>query len=131
MSTSGHNPYEPYSTPANPYAPVQHVGPSGDPSASQITVYAILNFVFAGPALIMTIFIGGTLVYGIFYSGDPPDEMMAGVIGSVVIGLPGLLGLVVFPTAGIGLLRRSTLGYYAHFAGAIISAWVSCTRYLR
>lgn len=125
MSTSGHNPYDPYSSPANSYAPVQHMGPAGDPSASQITMYAILNFVFAGPALIMTVLLGGTLVYGIFYSGDPPEEIMAGVSGSVVIGLPGLLGLVVFPTAGIGLLKRSTIGYYAHFVGAIIMAF-SC-----
>lgn len=119
------NPYadNPYSTPA-----VQDAWTKEQPVAIEsgmITVYAALNLVWAGICLIWVGMIGAVLVFGIFFSGDPADEMAAGVLGSLILGAPGLLGLVVFLLAGIGLLRRTNWGYYAHITGAVLAVF-SC-----
>jgi hypothetical protein len=90
---------------------------------SAIPVFVGLNFVLAGLWGIWLLVIGGVLVYGIFYSGDKGQELFAGVAGSLVLALPGLVGFIVHLVAAIGLVRRSAVGYYFHLVGAILAVF--------
>ena len=65
------------------------------------------------------------LIYGIWFSGDPRDEIAAGVAGSLMILLPLFVGCVVFLIAGIGLVKRQVWGYYLHIAASVLAAF-SC-----
>jgi hypothetical protein len=87
-----------------------------------ITVFAALNFVLAGLCAVWLLCVAGMLVYGIGFSGDEGQELAAGVVGCLVIGLPGLLGLAVYAVAGWGLMRRQAWGFYFHFVGAVLAA---------
>jgi hypothetical protein len=113
----------PYSAPDA--ATIHSAGVDGTRVASNatlITVYAVLNFVWAIGCLIWTGLVVALMVYGIFYSGDPVNEIVVGVAGAFVVGLPAFLGLFVFSIAGFGLFRRSRWGYYAHIVGAALMA---------
>jgi hypothetical protein len=99
---------------------VQHSDSRADSQA--ITVFAVLNFALAGLSALWLLFWIGILVYGIGFSGDEGKELAAGVIGTAVLGLPGLAGLFVYVLAGFGLLRRAAWGYYLHFIGAALAA---------
>lgn len=87
-----------------------------------ITVFTVINFVFAGFAVLSLVLIGLVLIYGIFFSGDEGEELMAGVFGSVFIAFFLAVGTGVYLTAGIGLAKRKRWGYYVHIAGAILAA---------
>ena len=85
---------------------------------SQVRTFAILNFVMAGFCLLIVGGLATILFYGIYHSGDPPEEIFAGVLGTTVLGLPALLGLAVHTAAGIGLSRRKPWAWGVHIAGA-------------
>ena len=92
-------------------------------TAPTIAVFAILNFVLAGLCALWLVLIIAMLVYGIGFSGDQGEELAAGIIGSAVLAIPGLVGLAVYLVAGLGLLRHRGWGYYFHFAGAVLTAF--------
>ena len=118
------NPHEfnPYAAPAG-----THFQPPLPPPADSaaVTVFAAINLVLAFGALAWTGFIACAMVYGIYYSGDEGDELVAGVVGSMCLGLPGVIGLVLFPVASLGLFRRRPWGYFFHIVGAALAA-LSC-----
>lgn len=111
----------PYAAPPGGY----HQPPLPPADSITVTIFAVLNCVLALLALVWTGFIGLALIYGIFYSGDQGAELAAGVLGSLFIGSPGAIGLIVYTVAGIGLLKRRSWGYYCHLAGAALAA-LSC-----
>lgn len=97
-----------------------------DPAASdtsQIGLFAVLNFLLAGIALLGCALVCLLLLYGIFFSGDPIDEIIILTIVIFFLGLlPNGIAFVLFLLAGIGLLRRKVWGYYTHIAAAILAA---------
>lgn len=87
-----------------------------------MTVFAVLNFCFAAWMLLVAVLLGGALVYGIGFSGDPPEEKLGGgIVGGILI-LVFFLNTFVHVAAGIGLLRLRRWGYYAHLVGAVTEA---------
>jgi hypothetical protein len=50
---------------------------------------------------------------------------MGAVAWSIIFGLTGFLFAIVYCVAGLGLLRRWKIGYYAHLFGALFAAF-SC-----
>ena len=93
--------------------------------SSTIAVFVALNFVLGGLCLLWLLLFLCVLIYGVFYSGDKGEELFAGVMGSVILGFPGLIGVIVYMIAGLGLLKRWKLGYYLHLVGAVLAAF-SC-----
>ncbi len=98
----------------------------GKNQGSAITAFTVINFAFAGIALMGLAMILLALVYGVFFSGDEGEELMAGVFGSVFIGFFLLAGIVVYLGAGIGLAKRRRWGYYLHIAGAVMAVMYCC-----
>jgi hypothetical protein len=93
--------------------------------APAIAVFASLNFVLAGLCFLGFAAMIAVLVYGIVYSGDQGSDLVAGVIGCSFLASLGLIGFGVYLTAGIGLVRHRTWGYYFHCAGAVLAVF-SC-----
>ena len=91
--------------------------------APPIAVFAVLNFVLAGLCALWLLLMTGVLVYGIGFSGDRGEELAAGIVGSVALAVPGLVGLAVYLLAGFGLAQRKGWGYYCHCAGAVLTAF--------
>jgi hypothetical protein len=94
-------------------------------SGSAVTVFAVFNFVFAALCLLWLGVLALALAYGIFLSGDTGDELLSGVVGVVLFAVPGVLGLVIYPVAGLGLMYRKAWGYYFHLIGAVLAV-LSC-----
>lgn len=92
---------------------------------SNVSTFAVLDFLFSGLALVGILCICAVLVYGIFFSGDPRGEIAAGVFGCFVLLLPLSVGFIVFLIAGIGLLKRKTWGYYLHIVASVLAVF-SC-----
>lgn len=94
-------------------------------SRTSIQVFAVANFVLAALAGLCALFWIGILIFGVYFSGDTGEELVAGVIGTgfflVIAVIYGLLTLA----AGIGLLKRVRWGYYFHLVAAAITA-LSC-----
>jgi hypothetical protein len=114
------NPHEfnPYAAPTGTYFQPSAPPPADSPA---VTVFAVINLVLAFSALLWAGIIGCVLVYGIFFSGDVGEELAAGVLGSLFVGSPGAIGLVVYSVASLGLFRRRPWGYYFHLAGAALA----------
>ena len=91
---------------------------------SSIPVFIAMNFTLAGIAVIWVAFWVCIMIFGMM-SGDPPDEVAAGVLGSIVLASPALLGAIVFAAAGYGMVKRRRWAYYVHIVGACI-AGLSC-----
>ena len=87
-----------------------------------MTVFALLNFLFAVWMLLAALLFVGALVYGIGFSGDPLEEKIGGGIVGAVLILVLLCFALVHLVAGIGLLRLSRWGYYAHLVGAVVES---------
>jgi hypothetical protein len=92
------------------------------PRSGIVSLFAVLNFCFAGLGLLGFLFIGGILVYGIFFSGDTGEELAAGVIGCLFIMAFFFVGTLLYLIAAIGLLRKAAWGYYCHLVGAAFLA---------
>ncbi len=90
-----------------------------------IVVFGALNFVFAGICFLWSALNISALIYGIFYSGDTEEKVKRGAIGLAILALPGLMGMIVYFVAGLGLLKRWKLGYYFHLVGAVFAGF-SC-----
>lgn len=99
--------------------------PTDSQNSSTIAIFVVLNFALAGLCLLWTVLLAIVLVYGIFFSGDQGGELAAGIAGSVLLALPGVMGSFVYLLAGIGLTRRRSWGYYFHCGGAVLAAF-SC-----
>jgi hypothetical protein len=95
------------------------------PRDSSIPVFVALNFTLAGLAVLWIVLLGCVLVFGIVMSGDPPDEIRDGVIGTIILAAPAVVGAPLYAFAGFGLLKRRTWGYYVHLVGACL-AGLSC-----
>jgi hypothetical protein len=90
---------------------------------ASIAVFAVLNFVLAGLALLWALLIGAVLIFGILLSGDQADDLAEGVLGCLVLGVPSLFAMVVYLLAGVGLVRRRAWGYHFHLGGAVLAAF--------
>jgi hypothetical protein len=62
------------------------------------------------------------MFFGVYFSGDTGQELAMGLLGLLLLGLPGLFGAIVYLPAGLGLLFRRAWGYYFHLAGAVLAA---------
>lgn len=87
-----------------------------------ITVFAVINFVLAGLCVLWLLIIAAMLVYGVGFSGDEGEELAAGILGSVLLAIPGLVGVPVYLAAGLGLQWHRSWGYYFHCTGALLAA---------
>lgn len=94
-------------------------------SQSHISIFTVLSFVFSGICFVGMLPVFGVMGYGLFYSGDPSEDIIAGIISCLIMILPLFIGFVVFLCAGIGLLKRKGWGFYFHIAGSILAAF-SC-----
>ncbi len=92
---------------------------------SHVPIFAALNFAFAALALAGILTVIAVLIFGIFLSGDPKDEIMDGVLGCIMLFVPLFLGFVIYLISGIGLIKRRTWGYYMHIVGAVLTIF-SC-----
>jgi len=90
-----------------------------------IAVFSALNFVLAGLCLVWILLFVVVLIYGVFYSGDKGKDLIAGVMGTIIIVSPGLIGIIIYLVGGLGLLKRWTFGYYVHLVGAVLAGF-SC-----
>lgn len=90
-----------------------------------ITAFAVLNLFFASSLGIGVLIAAAAMVYGVFFSGDPANEVFTGVLGGVVVLGVLFMLLAVYILAGIGLFKVRKWGYYFHLAGALLAAF-SC-----
>ena len=90
-----------------------------------VAVFAALNFVFGGLAACLAIFVALFVYEDVTTPGLSFTEREEAVIAGIMIGAPSFVSAVIFATAGVGLLRRSTWGYTTHLMGAGIAA-LSC-----
>ena len=94
-------------------------------AADEIRIYTTLNFVFSALSFLGLLPLGGILIYGIYYSGDPQEEVMMGILGTIFLAVPLLILGTVFLMAGIGLKNRKPWAWGMHVAGACLAAF-SC-----
>ena len=88
-------------------------------------MFIALNVTLAGLSVLWLAFWACVLVFGIMMSNDPPDEVMSGVIGSVILAAPALIGVFLYSFAGYGMVKRRRWAYYVHLVGACV-AGLSC-----
>ena len=91
----------------------------------QVTTFAVLNFVIAAICIVIALLFGAVMIYGVYYSGDPPEKVQQGLLGSLIFAIPSVVGGVIYLLAGIGLSRRVQWGYYLHIVGAVLAV-LSC-----
>lgn len=117
----------PYAAPAEPGELPPLVSPGYDDERAEqaIVIFAILNLVFATMAFMGVLFFGVIMLFGIYYSGDPAEEVRDGILGSIILSFPFVLGTLVYGLAAVGLYKRTAWGYFFHMAGAILTA-LSC-----
>lgn len=90
-----------------------------------VRVFGVVNVVLAAIHLAGLVLIVCVLIYGVLFSGDPPDEIAAGVLGSLfLLGIFGL-GFLAYAVAAVALLKRYRWGYYAHIVASVVAA-LSC-----
>jgi hypothetical protein len=94
-------------------------------SNTSVGVFAAVNFVFGSIFLFFILFMLLGLIYGVFFSGDPKEQIIEGVVGCIIIIVPSLAGLVIYGLAGYGLIKKTTWGYYLHVTGAVLAIF-SC-----
>jgi hypothetical protein len=92
---------------------------------TSIPVFIALNFTLAGLSIVWVALWACVLIFGIVMSGDPPDEVMAGVLGSIILAAPAVVGAVLYAIAGYGMVKRRRWAYYVHLVGACL-AGLSC-----
>jgi hypothetical protein len=92
---------------------------------TSIPVFITLNFTLAGLSVLWLAFWACVLVFGVLTSGDPPEEVRDGVIGSIFLAAPALIGVILYTLAGFGMIKRSRWAYYVHLVGACL-AGLSC-----
>jgi len=88
---------------------------------NSLILISMLNFVLGGLLCIpcaLWIFVA---IYGIFLSGDPLGEKVAGLLGCYCLILPSLLATTLFIASGIGVFKLKSWGYYTQIATAIVS----------
>ena len=106
--------------------PVGYYAPQQPPQRdTAVPVFIAINFALGGLCALWAVLLACVLVYGIFFSGDRGQELMAGVLGSVILLAPGLVGMFVYLPAAIGMIKRKRWAYYIHLVGACYAA-VSC-----
>lgn len=117
---------------SNPYKPSAQVSPfysEPRPQEGEVRgiarVYGVCNIALAVLSLLWTAMIVAVGMYGAFLSGDPPEEVMAGVLGCIVLVAPALIGSIIFTTAAYGLLRGRRWGFLLHIIGAVLAIF-SC-----
>jgi hypothetical protein len=88
-----------------------------------IALFSTLNFVLAGLCALWLVLMLAAVVYGIGFSGDQGKELATGILGSVILATPGLVGLPVYLFAGLGLLRHKAWGFCFHCTGAVLAAF--------
>lgn len=117
----------PYAAPAEPSDLPPVVAHDYDDERAELAIgtFAILNLVFAAMASLGVLFFGVIMMFGIYYSGDPEEEVRDGILGSIILSFPFVVGLFVYLTAAIGLYKRTAWGYFFHMASAILTA-LSC-----
>jgi hypothetical protein len=86
-----------------------------------VDVFGVINLVIAGIYVLGVILVIITVVYGVFLSGDTELEIEEGIMGGILVLTPLLIGVAVYLTAGIGLMKRRMWGYYVHIGGAILA----------
>ncbi len=85
-------------------------------------VFATLNFALAGLCLFWVLFWCLVMVVAAHDPALQGERRASTMLGGVILSLPGAFGLVVYLTAGIGLVRRAAWGYYAHLGAAWLAA---------
>ncbi len=78
---------------------------------SSVDTFAVINFSLAGLSSLFILLFIFVLVYGIFFSGDTEEEVLSGVIGSIILISPAAIAFIIYLIAGIGLHKRRTWGY--------------------
>lgn len=92
---------------------------------TSVTVFAICNFVLGGGCGLLLLLMVATAAFGFIGSGDPLEDIVAGVVGALFLGGIFALGATLYLVAAVGLLKRAKWGYYAHLAAAVATA-ASC-----
>ena len=92
---------------------------------TSVTVFGICNLVLGGVCLLLLLLMLATAAFGFSYSGDPPEDIVAGVIGTLFLGGLFAFGAALYLIAAVGLFKGAKWGYYAHLAAAAATA-LSC-----
>ena len=92
-----------------------------DKTPNSLILISVINFVLGSLSFFYFSFFTLLIIFGLFGSGDPPADKLAGVIGSQCLGFPGLLGSILFISSGIGVVRLKGWGYYIQMATAILA----------
>jgi hypothetical protein len=117
----------PDDAPINPYAP-----PVSDPRASEpfrsdpcgglIQTCVILNLVLATACAGVLLVLASALIYSRFFEEPRHLEFFFdGLIYTMILGLPFLVGLAIYAPAASGLLHRRSWSYRYHIGGAIFA----------
>jgi hypothetical protein len=89
--------------------------------STTVTVFAVLNFVMSIVALLG----GGLWMMGIASAALGDAEAQKALGGFFIFLLPNVIYFLLFLAAGIGLMKRTTWGYYVHLTTAILAGF-SC-----
>lgn len=87
---------------------------------SVVDIFATLDFVMSGLAFLGVLIITTVITYGIFYSGDKKETILATVGFLLIYGIIGAISFIGFLIAGIGLLQRKKWGYYLHIIASAL-----------
>ena len=88
-----------------------------------VKIFAIINMLLAGLGLLGLCALSLGWIYGIFFSGDPARVKILGSLSILVYSIPIGFGFALFLSAGIGLWKEKTWGYYLHIAAAVLAAF--------
>jgi hypothetical protein len=88
----------------------------------EVTIFAAVNLFLAAQVMILILLFVGGMIFGIFFSGDPPEEILKGLLGFAFFFAVSAVFLAAYLVAGIGLLKLKRWGYYAHFVSAVLSS---------
>jgi len=95
------------------------------PRDSSIPVFVALNFTLAALALGWLVLWLAVMIFGVLMSGDPPDEIRDGVLGTIILTAPAVVGAPLYAIAAFGMLKRRRWAYYVHLVAACLTG-LSC-----
>jgi len=88
-----------------------------------VKTFAVIDLLLAGLSLLGLCALSAAWFYGLFLSGDPAQDKLIGSIGMFIYTLLVLSIFIVFLSAGMGLWKEKTWGYYLHIAAAVLAAF--------
>lgn len=92
-----------------------------DKKPNSLIITTVVNFVFGGIGVVYITLFTLLLFYGIFFSGDPLPDIMAGTLGVYCLTLPIFITTTLFIASGVGVMKLKPWGYYTQMATAILA----------